>query len=195
MSKRVVVIHGHPDPSGGHFGTALAEAYVQGAVDQSHEVQVIDVAQLEFPLLRTKQEFESGPVPESIRQSQLVIRWAQHLVIIFPLWLGTMPALLKGFLEQIFRPGFAVGIGAPARSGKRPLSGKTARLVVTMGMPAFVYRWYFRAHGIRSLERGVLGFCGIGPIKESLIGGIESPDSTKRSEWLNRMRELGRKGG
>ena len=64
-----------------------------------------------------------------------------------------------------------------------------------MGMPAFVYRWYFGAHGIRSLERSVLGFCGIGPIKESLIGGIESPDSTKRSEWLNRMRELGRKGG
>jgi putative NADPH-quinone reductase len=91
-----------------------------------------------------------------------------------------MPALLKGFLEQVFRPGFAVGIGAPGRSGGSPLSGRTARLVVTMGMPAFVYRWYFRAHGIRSLERGVLSFCGIGPIKESLISGIESPDSTER---------------
>jgi putative NADPH-quinone reductase len=194
VSKRVAVILGHPDPHGGHFGNALVEAYVQGAAEKAHEVRVIDVAQLEFPLLRTKQEFENAPVSESVRQSQLVIQWAEHLVIIFPLWLGTTPALLKGFLEQVFRPGFAVGSGGFAGSGKRPLGGKTARLVVTMGMPAFVYRWYFRAHGIRSLERSVLGFCGIGPIKESLIGGIESPDGTKRTEWLARMRELGRKG-
>jgi putative NADPH-quinone reductase len=178
MPKHVAVILGHPDPRGGHFGNALAEAYAQGAAERGHEVRMIDVARLEFPLLRTKEEFEGAPPPESIRQSQGAIEWAQHLVFIFPLW----------------RPGFAVGSAGYAGSTRRPLAGKTARLVVTMGMPALIYRWYFRAHGLKSLERSVLSFCGIGPIKESLIGGIENPDGTKRAKWLARMRELGRKG-
>jgi putative NADPH-quinone reductase len=193
MPKHVAVILGHPDPRGGHFGNALAEAYAQGAAERGHEVRMIDVSRLEFPLLRTKEEFEGAPPPESIRQAQSAIEWAQHLVFIFPLWLGTMPALLKGFLEQVFRPGFAMGSKGYAGSIRRPLAGKTARLVVTMGMPAVIYRWYFRAHGLKSLERSVLRFCGIGPVKESLIGGIESPDGTKRAKWLLRMRELGRK--
>jgi putative NADPH-quinone reductase len=75
---------------------------------------------------------------------------------------------------------------------KKLLIGKSARIVVTMGMPALVYRWYFGAHSLKSLERNILGLCGIGPIKESLIGMIEAKDPTKRQRWLARMSDLGR---
>lgn len=74
------------------------------------------------------------------------------------------------------------------------MKGKTARIVVTMGMPALVYRWYFGAHGLKSLERSILGFCGIGSIKESLIGMVEAPDGAKREKWLEKMRAFGRAG-
>lgn len=87
-----------------------------------------------------------------------------------------MPALLKGFLEQIARPGFALSNsngGVP----KKLLSGRSARLVVTMGMPATVYRWLFRAHSIKALERNILGFIGIAPIHKTLIGMVEGPKS------------------
>lgn len=63
-----------------------------------------------------------------------------------------------------------------------------------MSMPALFYRWYFRAHSLKSLERNILGFCGIGPITESLIGMIESPDNANRERWLAKMRALGRAG-
>jgi putative NADPH-quinone reductase len=108
---------------------------------------------------------------------------------VYPLWLGTMPALLKAFFEQIFRPGFAFSLGGKAWS--RPLKGKSARIVVTMGMPALVYRWYFGAHGLKSLERSILGFCGIRPIRENLFGMIEAASPAKCDRWLEAMRRLG----
>jgi putative NADPH-quinone reductase len=76
---------------------------------------------------------------------------------------------------------------------KKLLKGKSARIVVTMGMPAFFYRWYFRAHSLKSLERNILAFCGIAPIKTSLIGMVDGGDGAKREKWLAKMRALGLK--
>ena len=62
------------------------------------------------------------------------------------------------------------------------------------GMPAFVYRWYFRAHGIKNLKRNILGFCGIAPIRETLIGMIEAKNGSSRERSLAKMRAVGREG-
>jgi putative NADPH-quinone reductase len=191
LAKQIAVIQGHPDPRGNRFAHALVQAYVAGAKAAGHEVRVIDVARLDFPLLRTKEDYEGGMPPDSIRQAQESIRWAEHLVILFPLWAGTLPALLKAFLEQVFRPGFAFAYPDAGGMPKRLLTGKTARVIVTMGMPAFVFRWYFGAHGLKSLKRSILGFSGIGPIKDSLIGTIEAADNSVREKWLVKMRALG----
>ena len=80
MAKRIAIIQGHPDPQGDHYGQALAEAYAKGAAGDGHEVRVIDVARLNFPLLRTKEDFEQGVPPDAIREAQETIRWAEHLV-------------------------------------------------------------------------------------------------------------------
>lgn len=192
MAKRILIIQGHPDPDGKRFGNALAASYAEGVREGEHEVRLIDVAKLDFPILRTKEDFESGTPPESIREAQNAITWADHLVIFFPLWLGTMPALFKAFLEQVFRYGFAIGKPNGAMMGKL-LTGKSARIVVTMGMPAFFYRFYFRAHGVKGLKRSILGLSGIKPIKESLIGMVEGSQAG-REKWLAKMRVLGSEG-
>lgn len=192
MGRRIVVIQGHPDPARGHFCHALAKAYADGAAAAGHEVRQIDVATLEFPLLRRKREFDDGAPPEAIAGAQQAIRWAEHLLIVYPLWLGTMPALLKAFLEQTLRPGFAHEVGE--RGWKKLLSGRSARIVVTMGMPALVYRVYFGAHGLKALERSILGFCGIRPIRRSLVGNVEAYDHAARERWLQKMEALGHAG-
>ncbi len=142
MGKRIAVIQGHPDPQGNRFGHALAVAYREGAAQGGHECRIIDVARLEFPLLRTQDDWSDGNPPPGIRDAQQVIAWADHLVILYPLWLGSMPALLKGFLEQTMRPGFALAKSGPGMMDKKLLSGRSARIVVTMGMPAL-----FLGHG------------------------------------------------
>ena len=192
MARRIAIIQGHPDPAGGRLCHALADAYASGAEAAGHEVRRIEVARLDFPLLRTQAEFEAGTAPSDVRTAQEAIRWAGHLVIVYPLWLGAMPALLKGFLEQAFRPGFAFDTRSKSLWA-RPLKGRSARIVVTMGMPALLYRWYFGAHSLRSLERNILGFCGIRPLRESLLGMVEGAGDAKRRQWLERMRDHGRR--
>ena len=186
--RNVLIIQGHPDAEAGHFCHALADAYAAGAENAGHEVRRIEVASLDFPILRTRQEWEDGPPPDDIRRAQDEIRRADHLVLVYPLWLGAMPALLKGFLEQVLRQSFA--FGRPAGAWRPALKGRSARIVVTMGMPATVYRWYFGAHSLKSLERNVLAFCGIGPIRESIAGLVEG-GARRRRRWLSRMETLG----
>ena len=132
-------------------------------------------------------------MPTDIAEAQQAIDWAEHLLLIYPLWLGTMPAMLKAFLEQTFRSTFAFAYRSDGRPVKL-LKGRSARVVVTMGMPALVYRWYFGAHSLKSLERNILRFCGVGPIRENLFGMVEARDDAKRERWLERMRRLGAKG-
>ncbi len=195
MSKKIAIIQGHPDPVGHHFGHALADAYMEGAGEASHETRTLEVARLEFPLLHTKTDFEHGTPPEDILKAQETVRWADHLVLLYPLWLGGMPAVLKGFLEQLFRPAFVTGAADDfAHTSARALKGKTAQVVVTMGMPAMAYQWFYGAHSLKSLERNILGFCGIGPIHHTLIGMVEAGDDADRAKWLEKLRELGREG-
>jgi hypothetical protein len=60
-----------------------------------------------------------------------------------------------------------------------------------MGMPALLYRWYFRAHSIKSLERNVLGFVGIAPINETLIGLVDKLGDSGVRQWQDKLRKLG----
>lgn len=114
-------------------------------------------------------------------------------MIVYPLWLGSMPALLKAFFEQVFRPGFAIANGPRKSPWPGLLRGKSARIVVAMGMPAFVYRWFFLAHSLKSLERNILRFSGIGPIKETLIGSVEG-SAKRRANALQSLRTLAARG-
>jgi len=191
-ATRILIIQGHPDPAGGHFCHALAESYGNAATAASHEVRRLDIAQLEFPLLRSKQEWDNGALPPTLAEAQAGIAWAEHLVLVFPLWLGDMPALVKGFLEQVARPGFALGVAGSGGAGAKLLTGRSARIVVTMGMPAFLYRWYFGAHSIRSLERNILRFVGVAPVRRSLIGFVEAKGG-RHERWLATLARLGRR--
>jgi putative NADPH-quinone reductase len=190
MAKHIVIIQGHPDGASRHFCHALADEYAKGAQDASHEARRLDVAQLDFPLLRTKEDFEKGEPPAAIKEAQEAIKEADHLVIVYPLWLGSMPALLKAFLEQVLRPGFAFEYQSRGMP-KKLLIGTSARVVVTMGMPASVYRWVYFAHSLRSLKRNILAFCGIAPIRSTLIGNVEGMSERQRMEWLDEVRGLG----
>ncbi len=190
MPRNIVIVQGHPDTAKNHFCHAIADAYAEGAAKGGHTVRWINVAELDFALLRSREEWERGEPPSAIKACQEDVRWADHLVFIFPLWLGGLPALFKGFLEQTLRPGFAIGGGTRRLSGGL-LKGRSARVIVTMGMPAIFYRWYFRAHSLRSFEHNVLAFCGIRPVRDTVIGLIETGGAPRHQKWLQKIGSLG----
>jgi putative NADPH-quinone reductase len=192
MSRNILILDGHPDPANDRLIHALATAYCEGAQANNHTVHVIRVADLSFPVLRSQVDYDKGEPVDSVRRCQDLMNWADHVVILYPLWLGSMPALLKALLEQMLRPGFAF---STLRLGKWPvkfLSGKSARIVITMGMPAPMYRWYFRAHSLRSLQRNILKFVGFRSIRSTLIGNVADLSKARRIEWLDNLRALGR---
>lgn len=167
--RRIVVIDGHPDPDAARLCHALADAYAEGARTAGHGVTVIRLADLDVPFLRTQAAFEHGSVPDSLKPAADAVVAADHLVLVFPLWLGTAPAFLKAFLEQVARPGIAFAYQEKGMPVKR-FKGKSARLVVTMGMPPVIFRWWFGAHGVRGIERNILAFVGVAPIRRTLFG-------------------------
>lgn len=193
MPRRILVINAHPDPDPARLCRALADSYAEGARGAGHKVERIDLAALDFPLLRTTAEFRSSEVPAGLKDAAKAIVDAEHIVFVFPLWLGTMPALLKAFLEQVMRPGIAFAVPKPGETGfaRTLLKGRSAHVVVTMGMPAFLYRLWFLGHGIAGMRRNILNFVGISPVRETLYGMVEGGKPEKRVGWLKEMRDLG----
>ncbi|KQX23286.1 MULTISPECIES: NAD(P)H-dependent oxidoreductase [unclassified Sphingomonas] len=188
--RNVLVIDGHPDADMARLGHAMAAAYRAGAEAGGHEVRTVTLATLDIAPLGSRAEWETGEAPRAIGALQQDLLWADHLVILFPLWLGDMPGLLKGLFEQLLRPGYAF---AEQEGRLRPrLARRSARLIVTMGMPALIYRLWFGAHAVRLLRRNILGFVGIGPVRASLFGMIDRRGAARRA--LRRTAALGRRG-
>lgn len=193
MPRRILVIVGHPDPHSTRLCRTLANAYAQGAREAGHAVEMLDIAGLDIPLMRTKADYESAAISPVVADAITAIRNAEHVVIVFPLWLGTMPALLKAFLEQVIRPGAAFDYPAPGQ-GHWPikrLGGRTARIIVTMSTPAPIYRFWYLGHGTACLKRNILNFAGISPVRETVLGMADKADASRRDRWLERMRKLG----
>jgi putative NADPH-quinone reductase len=192
MARKVLIIDGHPDPARAHFCHALADAYVEGAMGSGKETRLISVAEAPIEILRTASDFAAAPTSAQVLSAQADIVWADHLVLVFPLWLGGAPALLHAFLEQIARGAFFAATEGPGIRSR--FKGKTARIVVTMGMPSLMYRLMFRAHGVRNIAEGVLGFAGFGPVRMTLFGAVEASSSHRQRARLEQVRLLGHEG-
>jgi putative NADPH-quinone reductase len=192
MGKKILVIDAHPDPSPGRLVHALARKYTNAAEDGGHLTQLVRLCDLDFPWLRSATEFAAQP-KGVIRSQQEHFHWADHVVIIYPLWLGAMPALLKAYLEQVMRPGFAFAYGKGKSLPKKLLAGKSARIVVTMGMPSLFYQLYYRSHSVRSLARNILGFVGFAPVRVSLIGSVEGSASARKRS-IDELLAIARRG-
>jgi len=189
--KHVLVINGNPDPSPERLSHALARAYHEGAEEAGCLVRHINVGGAQFPLLRNAQEFETEATEKAITEAHGAFLAADHIVIIYPLWLGSAPALLKGYMEQVARGQFLLGKserGFP----KGRLKGRTARVIVTMGMPVLLYRLLYGAHGVKAFNRSILGLAGIKPVTTSLFGAaqIQAPGC---SRVIEEVRRLGRR--
>ncbi len=189
-AKAICLINGHPHDSSDHLCAAIADAYARGARGAGCKLKRIDLAKLDIPYLRSSADFAKPP-PDAILASQAAVRAADHLVIIYPLWLGSMPALVKAFFEQLSRNQFAIAASDKGGWPRKMLKGKSARVIVTMGMPSAAYRVFFGAHGVKSFESAVLGMSGFKPIRETLIGGAGDIAEKRAKALLARMEALG----
>jgi len=131
--------------------------------------------------------------PELIHAQEL-IRKATHLVWVYPTWWATFPAIMKGFIDRVFLPGFAFKYWKDSLFWDKLLTGKSARLLVTMDTPPWYYRWVYGAPGHKAIKKGVLEFCGISPVSVSTFGPVKSASKEKIQTWLRKVYQLGSEG-
>jgi len=189
---RICLINAHPDPAPERFCFALADAYQSAAEQAGHAVARFDAGALDVPLLDSAQAFAQDP-PVALTPVRDALSHADHFVLIYPLWLGSLPAKAKALLEQIARGGFLLDTGGD--SSKWPaqkMKGKSARVIVTMGMPGFAYRLFYGSHSLKGLEAGVLKISGFKPVRDTVLGGVET-GAEARARMLEKVAALGAK--
>ena len=190
MSKRILVILGHPAKES--FCSALANSYIEGANAAGNEVQLISVGNLSFDPILHNGYATIQPLEPDLVAGQAAITWAEHLVFVYPTWWGGMPALLKGFIDRVFLPGFAFKFRQGSQFWDRLLSGRSAHLLVTMDTPPWYFRWVYRMPGHNQMKRTILEFSGIKPVAISSFGPIKSSTPQKREKWLAKANAYGR---
>src|SRR3546814_4897449 len=75
VMTRITIIDGHPDPNGTRYVHALADAYAAGGEAAGHEVRRIEIAELDFPILRSAGEWRDNAPAAAIHKAQTDIRW------------------------------------------------------------------------------------------------------------------------
>lgn len=192
MSKRILIIDGHPAAES--LSSALAEAYGTAARDAGHEVRTLALADLEFdPILHEGYNRIQDLEPDLLK-AQEEVQWAQHMVFAYPIWWGGPPALLKGFFDRVFLPGFAFKYRKDSVFWDRLLTGRSARLLVTMDTPPWYFRWVYRMPGHNQMRRTILEFCGIKPVRTTSFGPVRNAKPERIAGWLATAAALGRKG-
>jgi len=189
--KKILVIQGHPDSHS--FCYALAHAYREGAQTAGAEVKMVNLAELGFNPILTHGYRMPSPLENDLVQIQEMITWAEHLVFVYPTWWGAMPALLKGFIDRVLLPGFGFKYKADSIWWDRLLTGKTARLIVTMDSPVW-YHWIMnRGQPHLAMKKMTLEFCGIKPVRTTTYGSIKTSSETARKQWILDVDRLGKK--
>jgi NAD(P)H dehydrogenase (quinone) len=187
--KNILILNGHPDRES--FNAALAAAYKQGAEDAGASVTEIFIADLIFnPNLqygyRKRMELEPD-----LQYAWNCIQNAEHLVWVHPVWWGSMPAMMKGFIDRLFLPGMAFRYKENSLWWNKLLSGKTGRIITTMDQPGWYYRFIYGRPSINQLKKCTLNFCGVSPVRVTSIGIVKISDTEKRAKWLRKAYELG----
>lgn len=187
--KNVLIINGHPNKAS--FCHALQESYKEGAVSAGYVVEEIALSEMDFsPNLRFGYSKRTELEPDLLTAWEKIQR-ADHLVWIFPAWWAGMPALLKGFVDRLFLPGFAFEYQEKSPFPKPLLKGKTSEIIITMDTPVWYYKLVYKNCGVHMLKKCVLDFCGVKNKRVTYLTAVKDSTQEKREGWLRLLKSLG----
>ncbi|MDO8874507.1 MAG: NAD(P)H-dependent oxidoreductase [Pseudolabrys sp.] len=186
---RIAIIVGNPLHDS--YSEALGKAYQRGAESGGHQAQLFMLGRMNFDaILREGYRREQPLEPDLVAAREAFVA-CDHVVFVFPLWCGDMPALMKGFFERVLQSDLLTVQKSGGKASWKMFKNKSARVIMTMGMPGWFYRWYFGAHALKLLRRNILQFVGITPVRSTIYGMIEAVGDDKRKVWLREVEALG----
>lgn len=189
--KKVLIINGHPDEES--FNFALAAHYKKGVEKSEAEIQEINIRDLDFnPNLQFGYRKRTELEPDLLK-AQEKLKWADHIVWVYPVWWGSVPAIMKGFLDRVLLPGFAFKKREGSVWWDKYFTGKTSRLICTMDQPTWFYRLINRSPSHHAMKKLTMNFIGVKSVKITSIGPLRLSEDAFRKKWLAKVQNLGEK--
>ncbi len=188
--KRTLIVLGHPDRES--LCRALAESYEKGAKVNGSDVRLLKLYDMKFNPFLEKGYKGKQKLEQDLEKAKADIEWAEHLVFVYPVWWASIPAVLKGFIDRIFTPGFAFTSNKKNGLPTKLLKGRTGRLIVTMDSPKWYYRWFMKNSSQVMMKKGVLEFCGVKPVKVTEFTPIKTASESRRQNWIDEAYTMGK---
>jgi len=195
-APRILVVIG--TPLAGTLNHALAHSYADAARTGGAEVRVVDLADDAVPRhpsqrdeVRLPRTEADAPLSPEVAAYVADVEWADHLVFFFPQWWGSYPGALKTWIDRVFLSGFAYRYRPTGRLWDKLLTGRTARIVMTMDSPTFWNAWAYRNAAIRSLRNATLEYCGITVRGVTRLSGVRHRTDADRERWVAGMASFG----
>lgn len=188
QTKKIVLICGNPDHE--TFTGSVLDTYESAAREHGHEVSRFNLGQMKFdPILHMGYK-EIQPLEPDLVKLQEAIKACDHLVIAYPNWWTTMPALLKGLFDRFWLPGFAFNFNKKTKRVESHLTGRTARVIILSGSHSPFKTWWKYGDFTNEIQYGILEFAGI-KTKITAFGPCEHVDDTCRNKWMKIVSKLG----
>ncbi|MCJ8312163.1 MAG: NAD(P)H-dependent oxidoreductase [Saccharospirillaceae bacterium] len=186
VSKNILILNGNPKQTS--FCKLITEhTYLQLNDFSIHNVKTLHLYDMSFnPDLTVGFQSKLELEPDLIAFQQL-LTWSDHIIIITPIWWGTIPAKFKGLIDRTFLPGFAFKYNQGKTVVEKLLTGKTASLLLTLDTPSWYFKLFQKAPGISQLKITILAFCGIKTKQIKLFSAVMKSDNSQRNKWLKQV--------
>jgi putative NADPH-quinone reductase len=188
-TRKILVVLGHPRRTS--FCGRLAEAYAEGVNGAGGRAELLALGEAGFDPVLWGGYAEPQPLEPALAAAQEAVRRAEHLVFVFPTWWGSVPAILKGFFDRAFTPGFAFKYREKGPFWDKLLAGKSGEIVMTSDSPNFWTSVVYRNSAVRTVKHATLQFCGVKPVRVTRIDRVRFLSAAQRDRWIARARELG----
>ena len=188
-TKKILLINGHPNEES--FNSSISASYQKGAFLSGAEIEEVCIRKLNFnPNLQFGYQKRMELEPD-LKEAQNKILWAEHIVWIYPVWWGSIPAIMKGFIDRAFLPGYAFEHKKNSVWWNKLLVGKSSRIICTLDQPNWYYKLIFRQPSHHMMKRTILNFCGIKPVRITALGPVNTSKNDRRQKWLAKVEKLG----
>jgi len=189
---RIFVMNAHPDP--GSFCDQIVDAYVGGGNLGGHDVTAVAIRDLRFDLVLRGGYSDSRVLEPDLVEQQRLLQWCEHLVIVSPNWWWSAPALLKGYIDRVFIPEFAMRYRDHLPYVEPLLRGRSARVIYTQNAPRLAGVLFRGDLFWQWIKRAVLRHCGFSPVRRTVLYEAQHVSPSSRERFLSTVRELGRRG-
>lgn len=194
---KALIVYAHPWD--GSYNHALLTAVQRGLDRGGVQHETIDLNKIGFSPVLSEQDLamysKGGASDARVGEFQAKIRQAEFFFVIFPVWWGAMPAILKGFFDKVLLKGWAYEATSLGMLKPQIHNIRQAVVISTMNAPSIYYNVFMGQQIKHGLINGMLKTCGLNRVKWFELARVAHVSRARRERWLRQVEDYSAKLG